>query len=118
MVKSRKKTIDEILGSLESEKKEITEKFRRIVKNVIPVSTEIVKRGKITYVLNGKDFLSIRTTSSHVDLLFLCGTRCASQLLKGRGSGRDMKHVEIKNISDFDESELVRLLKDAERVVT
>lgn len=116
MVKRRPKTLGEILGSLEPEKKEITEKFRCIVRNTIPDATEIVRRGKITYVLNDKDFLSIRTAQSHVDLLFLCGARCSSHLLKGRGSGRDLRYIEIRNMSGFDESELVRLLKEAERI--
>ena len=116
MAKSKLKTVDEILGSLETEKKAITEKFRDIVKKTIPDATEIVRRRRITYVLNNKDFLSIRTAQSHVDLLFLCGAKCASHLLKGSGTGRDLRHVEVRNISGFDESELVRLLKEAERI--
>ena len=116
MVKSKLKTVDEILGRLEPEKKAITEKFRGIVKNTIPDAIEIVRRGRITYVLNNKDFLSIRTAQSHVDLLFLCGAKCASHLLKGSGTGRDLRHVEVRNMSGFDTSELVRLLKDVERI--
>jgi hypothetical protein len=116
MVKRRTNTAGEILSGLEPRRKEITEKFRGMVKNTIPDAKEIVRRGRITYVLNGKDFLSIRTAQSHVDLLFVCGTTCESHLLKGRGSGRDQSHVEIRNMSDFDELELVRLLKESERI--
>ena len=113
MVKLNKKTVDEILSNLEPGRKEITEKFRSMVKNTIPDATEIVRRGRITYILNGKDFLSIRTSQSHVDLLFVCGTTCSSRLLTGRGSVNEPSHVKIKNMSDFDESELIRLLKEA-----
>jgi hypothetical protein len=117
MVKRRTNTVGEILGNLEPGRKEITEKFRSMVKNTIPNATEKVRRGKITYVLNGKDFASLRTTRSHVDLLFVCGTRCDSYLFKESGSRRnDLRHVKIKNMSDFDESELMRLLKEAERI--
>ena len=116
MAKSKLKTVDEILSSLETEKKAMTEELRDIVKKTIPDATEIVRRRRITYVLNNKDFLSIRTAQSHVDLLFLCGAKCASHLLKGSGTGRDLRHVEVRNISGFDESELVRLLKEAERI--
>jgi hypothetical protein len=49
-------------------------------------------------------------------LLFVCGATCDSRLLTGRGSENEPSHVKIKNISDFDESELVRLLKEAERI--
>lgn len=116
MVKLNKKTVDEILSNLEPGRKEIAEKFRSMVKNAIPDATEIVRRGRITYILNGKDFLSIRTTQSHVDLLFVCGTTCGSRLLTGGGSESEPSHVKIKNMSDFDESELMRLLKEAERI--
>jgi hypothetical protein len=116
MVKLNKKTVEEILSNLEPAKKEIAEKLRSMIKNTIPEATEIVRRERITYVLKGKDFLSIRTSQSHVDLLFVCGTRCQSHLLTGRGSGSEPRHVKIKNMSDFDESELMRLLKEAERI--
>ena len=116
MVKLRTNTVDEILSGLEPRRKEITEKFRCTVKSTIPDATEIVRDGRIAYVLNGKDFLSIRTAQSHVDLLFVCGTTCDSRLLKGRGSGRDQSYVEIRNMSDFDEKELVRLLRVSERI--
>jgi hypothetical protein len=116
MVKLNKKTVDEILSNLEPGRKEITEKFRSMVKKTTPNATEIVRRGRITYVLNGKDFLSIRTTQSHIEMLFVCGTTCNSRLLTGRGSESEQSQVKIKNMSDFDESELMRLLKEAERI--
>ena len=116
MVKHRTNTVDEIFNGLEPEMKEVTQKFRSIVKNTIPEATEIVRRGRITYILNEKDFLSIRTSQSHVDMLFVCGTTCSSRLSKGRGTEREPSHVRIKNMSDFDETELVRLLKDAEKL--
>jgi hypothetical protein len=66
MVKRRLKTVDEILGSLEPEKKTITEKVRCIVRNTIPNAAEMVRRGRITYGLNDQDFLSIRNDRSQV----------------------------------------------------
>ncbi len=116
MVKCVAKTVDEILSGLEQPRKETTEKIRSMVKSAIPDATEIVRRGRITYVLNGKDLLSVRPTQSHVDLLFVCGTTCGSRLLTGRGSKNEPRHVKIRNMSDLDESELIRLLKEAERV--
>ena len=52
MVKQRTNTMDEILSGLEPERKEVTEKFRSMVKNTIPEATEIVRRGRIAYVLH------------------------------------------------------------------
>lgn len=114
MVRYRKKTTDEIMDGLGPENKEITEKLRRAVKNTIPDANETVKQGRITYVLNQKDFASIRITQSHVDLLFLCGTSCESHLLHGRGSVKDPRHVKINKLSELDDPEFKRLLKEAE----
>jgi len=116
MVRYRKRTTDEIMDGLETENKEITEKLRRLVKNTIPDATETVKHGKITYVLNQKDFVTIRITQSHVDLVFLCGTSCESHLLHGRGSAKDPRHVKINKLSELDDSEFKRLLKEAETI--
>lgn len=116
MVKSVAKTVDEILSGLEPPRKETTEKIRSMVKSTIPDATERVRHGRITYVLNGKDLLSVRPTHSHVDLLFVCGTTCESRLLTGRGTKNEPRHVKIRDMSDLDESELIRLLKEAERI--
>jgi len=113
-MKKNTKTVDEILSDLEPPRKEAIEKTRLLIKSTIPNATERVRRGRITYVLNGKDLLSIRLTQSHVDLLFVCGTTCSSPLLTGRGSKNDHSHVKMRD--GLDESELIRLLKEAERV--
>ncbi len=116
MVRYRKRTTDEILDGLEPENKEITEKLRRIVKSTIPDAAETVRQEKITYVLNQKNFVSIRITQSHVDLLCLCGTACESHLLHGRGSVKDPRHVKINKLSELDDPELKRLLREAEAI--
>jgi hypothetical protein len=36
--------------------------------------------------------------------------------LTGRGAKNEPRHVKIRNMIDLDESELIRLLKEAERV--
>jgi hypothetical protein len=116
MVKHFAKTVDEILSGLEPPRKETTEKIRSLIERTIPDATEIVRRGRITYILNGKDLVSVRPTQSHVDLLFVCGTTCGSRLLTGRGAKNEPRHVKIRNMIDLDESELIRLLKEAMRV--
>lgn len=113
MVKSKEKTIEEILKNLNLQQKEMTEKLRSLIKKTIPEAVEMVRLGKITYAIGGKDFVWIFHSKDHVDLEFLCGTRLSSKLLKGRGKGNDTRHVEINAINKIDETELTRLIKDA-----
>ena len=116
MVKSKPKTTEEILTKLNPKQKEIAEKIRAIIKNVLPDIVEMVRRGKITYVLNGKDFANISLAKDHVDLDLVAGTKVGSDLLKGRGIGKDARHIKITTIKNIEEPEFTRLLKDAAAV--
>src|SRR3989304_2234975 len=113
MVKSKPKTLEEILSKLDSKQKEIAEKVRAIIKNVLPDVVEMVRRGKITYVLNGKDFASISLYKGQVDLDLVAGTKVGSDLLKGRGTGKDVRHIKITTMKNVQEPEFTRLLRDA-----
>ena len=117
MVKKKEKTIAEILNKLDLRQKEIAEKLRYLLKKEIPYAVEMVRRGKITYAISGKDFAWISHSKNHVDLDFVCGTRLGSALLKGRGKRKDIRHIEINAIDKVDEKELAELLKNAARLV-
>ena len=120
MSKNLPKTIDEILGRIDEEKREITERFRFLVKSTLPKANELVRRGRITYRFSDKDFAAIGITKAHIDLLFFQGTRISSALLKGTGDKGDPRHVEIRNLTELhsNEPEITRLLKSAVTIST
>jgi hypothetical protein len=113
MVKSKPKTIEEVLGKFESEQTAIAQKLRTLVKTVVPDASETVRRGVITYVLKDKDFANIRLFKSHVDLGLLAGAKLDDKHLKGTGEGKDIRHVKIVSPKNVDEAEITRLLKEA-----
>jgi hypothetical protein len=117
MVKHKEKTTEEILNKLDLRQREITEKLRSLVRKTVPDAVEMVRQGKITYAIGGKDFAWLSQAKSHVDVDFVCGTRLGSTYLKGRGKGKDIKHIEINAVNVMDEKELPRLLKDASGLV-
>jgi hypothetical protein len=117
MVKSKEKTIDEILNKLDLTQKEITEKLRSLIRKTVPDAVEMVRQGKITYNISGKDFAWISQSKDHVAVDFVCGTRLGSSYLKGRGKGKDIRHIEINAANQMDEKDLPRLLKDASELV-
>lgn len=120
MVKNKPKTVDEIFSKIDVEKKDIAKYFRFLIKSTLPKAEEIVKQGRLTYKFGNKDFLAIRVTKSHVDLLFLQGTRIASPLLKGTGNIGDPVHAEAGNVQEVksNEPEISRLLKEAATITT
>jgi len=113
MVKSKEKTIEEILNKLDLREREITEKLRSLIKETVSDATEMVRQGKITYAISGRDFAWISQSKDHVDLDFVCGTRLGSAYLKRRGKGKDIRHIEINAVNEMDKKDLPRLLKDA-----
>ena len=62
MVNKEKKTLDEVLNSLDAKQKETTQNLRSLIKTNVPETTEIIRHGKITYSLDGKDFVSVSYT--------------------------------------------------------
>ena len=115
-MKNYPKTVTEILSKTDPKQKEITEMLRFLVKGTLPKAEETVKRGSITYVLNGKNIARIRHFKNHVDLGFFMGTRLSSPDLKGRGKKDSWRHIEVKNSKSADALEIGRLLGDAARM--
>jgi hypothetical protein len=113
MVKSKPKTIEEILRRFDSEQTAIAEQLRSLVKATLPNATETVRRGIITYVVNGKDFAFVHLYKDHVDLGLVAGAKVDDKRLKGTGEGKDVKHVKIVSAKTLNEAEITRLLKNA-----
>lgn len=107
--------MDEILGSLQPDQKETIQSLRTLVKNAVPEAVELVKQGKITYKLVGKDFVWISHYQTHVDIEFAMGASLDSSLLKSRGvaeGNQNIRHIAVGNFAKL-EPELTRLLKAA-----
>jgi hypothetical protein len=117
MTKAQEKqlTIEEVLNSLNPTQKEDTQNLRTLIKNAVPETVEIVKQGKITYKLVGKDFVWINHFQDHVDLEFAMGASLDSNLLKSRGVAEksdNIRHVSVGNFEKL-KPELTKLLKQA-----
>ena len=112
---NKKKTIDEILSSLEPPQKETLQTLRALIKSAVPESFEIVRHGKIAYQLSGKDFVWISQFNNHVDLEFFMGASLDSDLLKSRGDAEKSENVRHLTVSNIDKlkPEIVRLLRSA-----
>ncbi len=118
MVKKVKRTVEEVLDSLELKQKEITQKLRALIKSAVPEAGEIVRQGKITFTLDSKDFVWLTQAKDHVDLEFFMGGSLDSDLLKTgeiREKRGNVRHVKVRNFEVL-KPELLRLIKDAERI--
>ncbi|MCW4010770.1 MAG: DUF1801 domain-containing protein [Candidatus Bathyarchaeota archaeon] len=112
MVKSKHRTVEEVLNAVDEDKKPLVKRLRELVKGNVPKVVESVRSERITYALNDKDIAALRVTKQHVDLLFLRGKSLSSTQLKGQGTIGDPKHLEVYNLKNFDDTEAKRLLKE------
>jgi hypothetical protein len=106
--------VDEIVKSLEPEKKGIAEKLRGLIKKTLPKvwrrsSEEIL----LIYSMTGKSPGSffIETTLTWASLL---GRNSIQSDLE---TGKGLRHVKIRNQDDMDELEFTSMLKEAARTV-
>jgi hypothetical protein len=113
MAKSKPKTIEEILRKFDPAQTAIAERLRSLVKATLPDALETVRRGVITYVVDGKDFATVHLFKNHVDLGLSSGAKMDDKHLKGTGEGKDIKHVKIVSAKTLNEAEITRLLKEA-----
>jgi hypothetical protein len=118
MVNKDKRTLEEVLNSLDEKQRQTTINLQNLIKTAIPQATEIIRRGNITYVLDGKDFVWLTQANSHVDVEFAVGTSLDSELLRGHGikeKNPSVRHVEVHSFEKYS-SEVARLLRDAARL--
>lgn len=108
------KTIEEIIGKLNPEQKEIADKLRSIVKTALPEIIETVKWGNITYLLDSKNLAWIIFYKDHVDFGFFRGAELESKLLEGTGQG--LRHIKIANEKDVPKQEIAKLLVEATKL--
>ncbi len=114
MRNSKGKSLQEILGKLTPEQKEIVAKLRFLTKAALPNIVETIKWGNITYLLGENNLAWILIYSDHVDYGFFRGAELNSQVLEGTGKG--LRHIRISDDKSFDEKEISRLLNEAAKL--
>jgi hypothetical protein len=118
MVNKEKRTLDEVLGSLDEKQRQTTQNLRSLIKRVVPETVEIIRHGNITFVLDGKDFVWLTQANGHVDVEFFMGIALDSMLLKSHGikeKTRTVRHIEVHSFKKY-EPEVTRLLREAARI--
>lgn len=110
-------TVDEILNDIPPRQRQIAEELRFIIRDAVPDAVEKVRKDKIVYAVEGKDFVFINPFKGHVDLDFMCGSRLISGSLKGRGRKTNVEHLEISSKEDINEEKLKKIIKEASKIV-
>jgi hypothetical protein len=118
MVNKDKRTLEEVLNTLDEKQRQTTINLQNLIKKTVPQTTEIIRHTNITYILDGKDFVWLTQANGHVDVEFAIGASLDSELLRGHGikeKNPSVRHVEVHSFPKY-EPEVARLLNDAARI--
>jgi hypothetical protein len=118
MGNKEKRTLEEVLNTLDDKQRLTTQNIQALIKKIAPETVEIIRHGNITYILAGKDFVWLTQANGHVDVEFAFGASLDSPLLRNHGikeKNPNVRHIEMHSFEKY-QPELQRLLKDAARI--
>ena len=110
--------VDQLLGSYDAVIKEIALHARELISKLIPKAEEKIYLGWriISFSLNGGmsgQFCSIGPGQKYVNLYFMQGTSLEDPKGLLEGTGKNMRHVKIREVSGLKNAALKELIKTA-----
>jgi hypothetical protein len=100
--------VDSYMQKQGSPQREICQKLREILLNTLPNVREEMKWGVPTYA-DGKVY--IVALKDHVNLGFSLDALPAAEQKQLEGSGKTMKHIEVRSLDEINEKRIVELLE-------
>ncbi|MDQ3012970.1 MAG: DUF1801 domain-containing protein [Acidobacteriota bacterium] len=118
--KVTKDDVDQLLGSYDAVIKEIALSARDLISKLIPKAEEKVYFGWriISFSLNAEmsgQFSSVGPGKKYVNLYFMQGTSLDDPKGLLEGTGKNMRHVKIREVSGLKNAALKELIKTAAR---
>ena len=102
--------VQQYIEKQKSPQREICLKLRKLILGTFPDTKEEMKWG--VPVFSGGRFY-IGAMKNQVNLGFSINGLTEKQLALFDGSGKTMRHIKIRTLSDIDEKKIVKLLKTA-----
>ncbi|HEX8701905.1 MAG TPA: DUF1801 domain-containing protein [Myxococcaceae bacterium] len=105
-------TVDAYVVGFQDWRGEVLSALRKLVREVVPDAVESMKWGQPVYELNGM-FAHMKAHKNHVNFGLARGAELTDPkgLLKGTGS--QMRHVELRSLADIDTSVLQAMVRTA-----
>ncbi|MBI5294547.1 MAG: DUF1801 domain-containing protein [Chloroflexi bacterium] len=105
--------VQEWFDSAPDDKKVILDTLRRIIMSQSNKVVEEIKWSRPCYSNNGRLFCYLNITKNHVTLGFEKGAslKDPSKILKG--TGKEMRHINIKTLEELKQLEIKQLIEEA-----
>jgi hypothetical protein len=100
--------VDSYVEKQSSPQREICQKLREIILKMVPGVKEEMKWGVPTYA-DGRCY--IVALKDHVNLGFSLDALPAREQKQLQGSGKTMKHIEVRSLKEIDQKGIIELLE-------
>jgi hypothetical protein len=101
IVKKMNLQVTDFINKAPEDQKKIMEAIRKLIHEVVPNVVEEFKWSRPVFKAD-KDFAYLQTTKKHVTLGFFNFEKLDDPNGLLEGTGKDMRHIKIKSMNDFD----------------
>ena len=109
---SVRKTIESWMSQLEPDHRAVAEAIRKLVLEAEPNLSESIKWGNPTYEKQGR-VCYLAATKSYVSLGFFNGAGLTDPDGRIEGTGKKMRHVKVRAMSDIDQQRFAGWIREA-----
>lgn len=106
-------SLQSYLDDVPAEHRATVDRLRGLIFDIHPEAEEVIKWNRPVYAVDGTDRFYIDHFTNHVSLGFMQGATLADPEGLLEGTGKQMRHVKITDVSEFDDPALSALVTDA-----
>ncbi len=106
------KTVESWMSRLEPDLRAVAEAIRKLVLEAEPDLTESIKWGNPTYEKQGR-VCYLAATKGYVSLGFFNGASLTDTEGRIEGTGKKMRHVKVRALSDIDQQQFAAWIREA-----
>jgi hypothetical protein len=106
------KTVDEYVKGLEDWQAEIISNLRDLLLEAAPKAIEVFKWNQPVYEWNGP-FVYIKAFKNHINFGFWRGVDLPDPEGVLSGTGKKMRHIQLRAVEDIDRDQLQRFVRSA-----
>ena len=106
------KTVESWMSRLEPDLRAVAEAIRKLVLEAEPDLSEAIKWGNPTYEKQGR-VCYLAATKGYVSLGFFNGASLTDTQGRIEGTGKKMRHVKVRALSNIDQQQLAAWIREA-----
>ena len=106
------KTVESWMSRLEPDLRAVAEAIRKLVLQAEPDLSEAIKWGNLTYEKQAR-VCYLAATKGYVSLGFFNGAALTDTQGRIEGTGKKMRHVKVRALSNIDQQQLAAWVREA-----